>query len=55
MSTLEKELKNLKESFKIPDDSCSDVIILNSKDCTCPYKVCGGQGNINENKSKHRM
>ncbi|CAF0878773.1 unnamed protein product [Brachionus calyciflorus] len=55
MSSLEKEINNLKKSFKIPNDSNNDVIIINSKDCSCPYKVCGGQGNINENNSKHRI
>ncbi|CAF1009364.1 unnamed protein product [Brachionus calyciflorus] len=52
-------INNLREealnNFKIPNDSNNDVIIINSKDCSCPYKVCGGQGNINEINSKHRI
>jgi len=52
---LENQIKNFKKSFDIPDEnSLPGIVIQNSVDVACPYKLCGGKGNIDKSKKSHR-
>ncbi|CAF0923225.1 unnamed protein product, partial [Brachionus calyciflorus] len=51
INSLEKELSDLKKNFKMPNNEKSDFFIFNSKKRSCPYHVCGGNGNVDNDKS----
>lgn len=52
---LKQTFTEFKKSFNIPDetDESSLKIYLLDKDISCPYKICGGKGNVDKTKNRH--
>jgi hypothetical protein len=49
---LSNNLQHLKNTFNIPSEN--DIIrLISTKEVECPYKICGGDGNINPERTRH--